>query len=42
MNVEVDLGSGVNEITYKKWFHLLSGNCFITSYLLMEITSDAH
>ena len=35
-SVNVDLGSGVNEFTYKKLFHLLSGNCFITSCLLME------
>ena len=36
--MNVDLGSGVNEFTYKKLFHLLSGNCFIlvTSYLLMD------
>ena len=36
--MNVDLGSGVNEFTYKKLFHLLSGNCFITSCLLMENT----
>ena len=35
---DVDLGSGVNEFTYKKLFHLLSGNGFITSELLMENT----
>ena len=34
----VQTGFGGNVVTYRKLFHLLIGNCFITSGLLIEIT----
>ena len=35
---EVETGFGGNDFTYRKLFHLLIGNCFITCHLLMETT----
>ena len=35
---DVDLRFGGNDFTYKKLFHLLIENCFITCHLLMETT----
>ena len=36
--VNVDLRFGGNDFTYRKLFHLLIGNCFITCHLLIETT----
>ena len=36
--VNVDLRFGGNDFTYRKLFHLLIVNCFITCHLLIETT----
>ena len=36
--MNVDLRFGGNDFTYRKLFHLLIGNCFITCHLLIETT----
>ena len=36
--MNVDLSFGGNDFTYRKLFHLLIGNCFVSSRLLIEIT----
>ena len=37
-SVNVDLRFGGNNFTYRKLFHSLKGNCFITCHLLIETT----
>ena len=37
-SVNVDLRFGGNNFTYRKLFHSLIGNCFITCHLLIETT----
>ena len=37
-SVNVDLKINSHPVTYRKLFHLLIGNCFITCHLLIEIT----